>query len=387
MIEDRDSPASLSLSTFGALNVSSSNNSQSTNIHERLKGIDREGAIREFQNRLVLLHHAANCPYSNMAVPKPCRGFPSCSEMVLLLRHVNNCELKECPVPHCVSTRYLLTHSRSCVKDSCIICKPLKESIRRKNERSKQVVTVLKRKREDGYASMDEVSPLSTPRYDLTPRLSTPRYESTSRLSTPRYDSTPRLDVSPRLETEMDEEERRRRRVDRVQGVTSGESESDTASQISSTIYQALASEVLAMEQSEDGLDSMNDCLNISPQLIQQHQQQQQQQQSASLRRPPIVPLLPLASIRSSYSSLPSPASPNPLSFHCFKCSATMLSGYRYFCEICNANLCTDCFHCEGSMLPHEHPVRAMKIDSFPAPLPPPPPLPSPHRFREDHRY
>ncbi len=115
----------------------------------------RDQAILEFQNRLVLLHHAANCPFSNGTAPKTCRGFPSCFEMVQLLKHVNNCELLDCAVPHCVSTRYLLTHSKTCVKEECIICKPLKESIKRKNERSRQVVTVEKRKR--------ELSPLTSP--------------------------------------------------------------------------------------------------------------------------------------------------------------------------------------------------------------------------------
>eukprot|EP01040_Poterioochromonas_malhamensis_P010477 gene10477-11400_t len=121
--------------------------------------VKRDQAILDFQNRLVLLHHAANCPYSNRTDPKPCRGFPSCFEMVQLLKHVNNCELRDCSVPHCLSTRYLLTHSKTCEKEECIICRPLKESIKRKSERSRQVV--VKRKREE-----DDMSPPSTPRPD-----------------------------------------------------------------------------------------------------------------------------------------------------------------------------------------------------------------------------
>jgi hypothetical protein len=216
----------------------------------------REGAIKEFQNRLVLLNHAATCQSSNnRPFPKPCRGFPSCYEMVQLLNHVNSCEVKECNFPSCVSTRYLLAHNKSCLKDDCIICKPLKDSIKRKNERNKNVVTVLKRKRVGENGSfVDEVSPLST----------------------------------PRLESDVE----RKRAADHA---TSGESESDTASQLSNNLYNALAYECF-----DEILETMNECLNIPddfsiplpsppmqsvPELQLQPQQplpQQSQQQSSS---------------------------------------------------------------------------------------------------------
>mmetsp|Transcript_28091 Transcript_28091/g.30693 ORF Transcript_28091/g.30693 Transcript_28091/m.30693 type:complete len:384 (+) Transcript_28091:69-1220(+) len=335
--------------------TSSTSLNQQQNFHsEKMKDVEREGAIREFQNRLVLLHHAANCPFSNGTSPQPCRGFPSCFEMVQLLKHVNNCELRECAVPHCVSTRYLLTHSKTCVKEECIICRPLKESIKRKSERSRQVVTVVKRKREDGYMSMEEVSPLSTPRF----------------------------------ESDVEEEDRRKKRIEAysVHANTSGESESDTASQISSTLYQAFASD-LAMEQSDDVLDSMNECLNISPQFIQQQnhhhhqafqqnqtQRQHHQQPSPVLqqqvpRQTPIVPTLPLSSLTNSHSPpiapLSSNSTSNSLPYSCYKCRTGIPMGYRYYCESCQINICMDCFHCADTPLPHEHPVRAIKVESI----------------------
>jgi hypothetical protein len=428
--------------------------------------IGREGAIKEFQNRLVLLNHAANCQFSNAAVPKPCRGFPSCYDMVQLLNHVNSCELTECPVPHCVSTRYLLAHNKSCTKDDCIVCKPLKDSIKRKNERNRNVVTVLKRKREDNMGgSVDELSPMGTPRV-----------------------------------AESEENEGRRK----AELATSGESESDTTSQMSTNIYNALASESLFFDQTDEILETMNECLNIPdtyippPQPFQQPLQPASQQQSrvpplplsfvqqqlppqptksaSSSRVPPLpIPALPLnmvnqQQIQSQQQQLyqpeisprmitalsqlstnspripqqqvqisprlpqqPSPRLPQqqvqisprqqpqisprlpqnqivqitPRSqsregfdssraykspridptatitptiiaanipaavsansfgeYHCDKCRVEISKGYRYFCELCNSNICSDCFHCEDG-LPHEHPVRAVKIDSL----------------------
>jgi hypothetical protein len=251
--------------------------------------IGRDSAIKEFQSRLVLLNHAAICPFSNrLPVPKPCRGYTSCYEMVQLLKHVNSCELRECPIQHCVSTRFLLAHNKGCVKDECIVCKPLKESIKRKNERNKQVVTINminKRKREPGLMgaiassesdiALDDISPLSTPRYQDSDN------ESEGNLSA------------------------RRRKVGLNDLIASGsyhgasgESESDTASVMSSTIYQALAAEYgpnvihqssssssssssNILTEDEAMLETMNECLNIQPELL-----RQQQQQSSSFPSP-----------------------------------------------------------------------------------------------------
>lgn len=138
--------SSSSLASDGGKSSSSTVSIASENSDNSLEHM-RHSAIKDFQSRLVLLYHASNCPHSNATPAVPCRATPCCYDMLLLLKHVNNCDVSDCIVPHCVSTRYLLGHYRSCESANCVICKPLNDSIQRKRTRTRDVVIVRRRKR------------------------------------------------------------------------------------------------------------------------------------------------------------------------------------------------------------------------------------------------
>eukprot|EP01031_Cornospumella_fuschlensis_P029565 gene29565-35684_t len=104
---------------------------------------DQQIVMLEFQQRLVLLHHASKCDFDDANSFRPCRVTPYCKEMKALWNHVNDCTEQDCSYTHCVSTRFLLSHYNKCVDNpSCQMCKPLKDSIMRSYQRAKSVVRV-----------------------------------------------------------------------------------------------------------------------------------------------------------------------------------------------------------------------------------------------------
>jgi len=85
--------------------------------------------IRQQQQRLMLLRHSKLCDAGEDCPRK------FCSQMVVLWKHLKLCKMKNCPVPHCVSSRCVLSHHHQCKRknhsDSCDICSPLNELIRK----------------------------------------------------------------------------------------------------------------------------------------------------------------------------------------------------------------------------------------------------------------
>ena len=152
----------------------------------------RNQAIQDFQQRLVLLYHASTCCYSNDQPRRPCRASPRCFDYVQLLRHCQSCECVDCIVPHCVSTRYLLVHRNNCQSDQCVVCKPLRESIERRQTRENKVVKIASiRSRADFETSSEEISEssASTPRSmfgEHSPRRGLQLRHPPSRLVSPR---------------------------------------------------------------------------------------------------------------------------------------------------------------------------------------------------------
>lgn len=120
---------------------------------------NRESAIQEFQQRLVLLNHASKCEGGKFG---RCRITPYCQSMRALWLHVNHCNEQNCSYTSCISTRFLLAHYYKCLDDMCMICKPLKDSITRSYNRTRCIVRMPLRRTFDRY-EVDE-SPLGSPR-------------------------------------------------------------------------------------------------------------------------------------------------------------------------------------------------------------------------------
>jgi hypothetical protein len=87
---------------------------------------DRDIVIAQQQQRLVLLHHAKIC-----ASPLgQCPDTPRCAKMKEVWMHIQNCREKECPFPHCTSSRNVLSHFHRCRCTTCLVCPPVRDTIR-----------------------------------------------------------------------------------------------------------------------------------------------------------------------------------------------------------------------------------------------------------------
>ena len=51
-----------------------------------------------------------------------------------LWKHIAECKNQECPIPHCVSSRYVLSHYHKCTEPSCDVCKPVRDAIARHHQ-------------------------------------------------------------------------------------------------------------------------------------------------------------------------------------------------------------------------------------------------------------
>jgi hypothetical protein len=97
----------------------------------------QEKKLRHKQQRLLLLHHAVTCLFGGSASGEDgiCPHTPHCGFMKDLWRHIGSCSNHQCTVQHCLSSRYMLSHYRSCQdKVSCPVCGPLFHKIERQKQ-------------------------------------------------------------------------------------------------------------------------------------------------------------------------------------------------------------------------------------------------------------
>lgn len=85
--------------------------------------------VRLAQKHILMLRHAAKCCHTGSI---PCPVISNCLEMKKLWTHVLSCNDTACQVKKCHSTKSLLSHYYSCENgDRCLVCGPVKKSIRR----------------------------------------------------------------------------------------------------------------------------------------------------------------------------------------------------------------------------------------------------------------
>lgn len=105
--------------------------SQDEEFHSTSYTSDDDDAAQEQvsiqQDRLLQLRHAINCPHRAMDCPVS----RHCWHMKKLWRHMLSCKAEFCSFPCCVSSRFLLHHYRSCPKDTCAVCRPVRDTYKR----------------------------------------------------------------------------------------------------------------------------------------------------------------------------------------------------------------------------------------------------------------
>lgn len=144
---------------------SSRSNSSSEFTHQGRKGYtDQRKLIHGYQYQLIMLWQATRClKSSNMhfhhhdddfSILKHLRAQSvaftpqCCTEVQLLCKHISICQNgNECNVPHCVSSRYILGHHKSCTTDrTCPVCVPVRKiikGIKRRERVERKILTGL----------------------------------------------------------------------------------------------------------------------------------------------------------------------------------------------------------------------------------------------------
>ncbi|TMW66347.1 hypothetical protein Poli38472_004112 [Pythium oligandrum] len=85
--------------------------------------VNSKGVLQRQQQRLLLLRHAMWCK----APDGTCAATPNCGEMKRLWQHMGNCqETTACSYPHCISSKYVLSHFQQCENPKCLVCQLLR---------------------------------------------------------------------------------------------------------------------------------------------------------------------------------------------------------------------------------------------------------------------
>jgi E1A/CREB-binding protein len=85
--------------------------------------------IKQQRIWLLLLRHASRCTND------PCDVTPHCASMRTIWIHVMSCEDKNCTMPSCEPSRYVLSHYSRCIDGYCALCQPVRDGLRRKSRR------------------------------------------------------------------------------------------------------------------------------------------------------------------------------------------------------------------------------------------------------------
>eukprot|EP00924_Labyrinthula_sp_SR-Ha-C_P003237 augustus_masked-scaffold_15-processed-gene-3.40-mRNA-1 protein AED:0.01 eAED:0.02 QI:0/-1/0/1/-1/1/1/0/1759 len=96
---------------------------------QRQQAQQRQAVLRQQQQRLLLLRHASRCPYNEGS----CSATPYCAQYKKLWLHIASCRDQQCDTPHCVSSRYVLSHYHRCQEKTCAVCGPVREAIEKHN--------------------------------------------------------------------------------------------------------------------------------------------------------------------------------------------------------------------------------------------------------------
>lgn len=80
---------------------------------------------------LLFLYHARNCSYPTGACPEE-----RCEETQELVRHINDCNVKQCKYPRCWDSRKVLYHYRRCRLTTCPVCSPARRYLLANSKKS-----------------------------------------------------------------------------------------------------------------------------------------------------------------------------------------------------------------------------------------------------------
>jgi TAZ zinc finger len=103
------------------------NHVQNTIHHRKSRIQPNQKHSIEKTKRLLLLHHTAKCK----VIPgiEKCTVTKHCEQMKHLWIHIQDCTVVRCDVPHCYSSRWILSHFAKCIDVKCSCCEPVRKVI------------------------------------------------------------------------------------------------------------------------------------------------------------------------------------------------------------------------------------------------------------------
>ena len=93
--------------------------------------------IRQQQQQLIILRHASKCRHRGGKCPVRKQW----GSMKNIRTHIIGRKSQKCSTPHCVSSRYLLSHYPNC-KEMCPVCGPVKSVIQAQLRKRSRVAVV-----------------------------------------------------------------------------------------------------------------------------------------------------------------------------------------------------------------------------------------------------
>jgi len=124
---------------------------------------DRRRGVVE---RLALILHSTKCLQKDAQNERrtPCELL-LCPLMKDVLKHMISCtDYMDCPETHCLSSRKIISHWKSCKNNSCVFCKPFKEVPNQTTDNTRQQSTPEEEEVDDPMSpQMPRLSPQTTP--------------------------------------------------------------------------------------------------------------------------------------------------------------------------------------------------------------------------------
>ena len=119
----------------GGINMSAVTNTSTTPVASWSQSRYETDKVQQKQQRLLLLHHSSKCPVKE---GETCSMSPHCAHMKKLWKHMARCRDQQCRVQHCFSSRSILSHYKKCQDQQCPSCGPVRDEVKRAQERESE---------------------------------------------------------------------------------------------------------------------------------------------------------------------------------------------------------------------------------------------------------
>jgi len=126
-------------------NIPSNEVVQDIHIKQQQQQLTKQ-ILKQKQQRLLLLRHSYCCRFNNNRHSydghdhDECPVTTHCKTMKLLWYHMSSCIDHKCKISHCLSSRKILSHFKSCKYSSCSICRPVRHMIAHSDDNDSSIL-------------------------------------------------------------------------------------------------------------------------------------------------------------------------------------------------------------------------------------------------------